>query len=120
MKEGDSGKVHNQELATKRKASHKEQGSYRKNRSTNIPLVSRVNQSEVLNLSTSDRPPRDLGAQLEMVGTLFGAEITLLPDGTLRVVDGHYLSRISPSGQLEQVDLDIKANEAVGDGQREA
>jgi D-alanyl-D-alanine carboxypeptidase len=46
-------------------------------------------------------------------------DITLLPDGTLRVVDRHYLSRISPLGQLEQVDLDLKASEAVGDGQRE-
>jgi hypothetical protein len=107
MKERASWKPGNQELATQRNARHKEHGSYRKERSTNTRLVSPVKQSEVLNPPTSEQPLRDLGAQLEMVGTLFGAEITLLPDGTLRVVDGHYLSRISRSGQLEQVDLDL-------------
>jgi hypothetical protein len=75
MKERGSGRVDGQEFTTQRNALHKEQGSYRKDRSTNTPLVSPVKQSEVLNPSTSEQPLRDLGAQLEVVGTLFGAEI---------------------------------------------
>jgi hypothetical protein len=39
----------------------------------------------------------------------------LLPDGTLHVLQGQIVSRISPLGELEQVDLDLKASETGGD-----
>src|SRR5918996_274607 len=57
------------------------------------------------------RPLRDLRAQFETLDKLFGAETTLLPDGTLHVLQGQIVSRISPLGELEQVDLDLKASE---------
>jgi hypothetical protein len=69
------------------------------------------------------RPLRDLRAQLETIGTLFDAEITLLPDSTLHVLpgrergDGHILSRISPLEELEQVDLDLKVSETGRDSE---
>lgn len=90
-----------------------EQGGYRKESGTNTPLVSAVKHLEVLNPSTSEKPLSDLRAQLEMVGTIFDADITLLPDNTLQVLDGHILSRISPWGELEQVDLDLKGERAI-------
>jgi hypothetical protein len=48
---------------------------------------------------------------------LFGVETTLLPDGTLHVLQGQIVSRISPLGELEQVDLDLKASESGGDSE---
>jgi hypothetical protein len=56
------------------------------------------------------RPLRDLRAQFETLDKLFGVETTLLPDGTLHVLQGQIVSRISPLGELEQVDLDLKAS----------
>jgi hypothetical protein len=63
------------------------------------------------------RPFRDLRAQLETLDKLFGVETTLLPDGTLHVLQGQIVSRISPLGELEQVDLDLKASETGGEGE---
>ena len=63
------------------------------------------------------RPLRDLRAQFETLDKLFGVETTLLPDGTLHVLQGQIVSRISPLGELEQVDLDLKASEAGGDSE---
>jgi hypothetical protein len=54
------------------------------------------------------RPLRDLRAQFEKLDKLFGVETTLLPDGTLHVLQGQIVSRISPLGELEQLDLDLK------------
>jgi RadC-like JAB domain len=84
-------------------------------------LQSPLEQSKKIQEKT--RPLRDLRAQLETIGTLFDAEITLLPDSTLHVLpgrergDGHILSRISPLGELEQVDLDLKVSETGGDSE---
>lgn len=50
------------------------------------------------------RPLRELRAQFETLDKLFGVETTLLPDGTLHVLQGQIVSRISPLGELEQVD----------------
>src|ERR671915_530549 len=61
------------------------------------------------------RPLRDLRAQFETLDKLFGVETTLLPDGTLHVLQGQIVSRISPLGELEQIELDLKASE----GERE-
>src|ERR671922_2286638 len=63
------------------------------------------------------RPLRDLRAQFETLDKLFGVETTLLPDGTLHVLQGQIVSRISPLGELEQVDLDLKASETGGDSE---
>jgi DNA repair protein RadC len=63
------------------------------------------------------RPLRDLRAQFETLDKLFGVETTLLPDGTLHVLQGQIVSRISPLGELEQVDLDLKASETEGEGE---
>src|SRR5918999_1653002 len=63
------------------------------------------------------RPLRDLRAQFETLDKLFGVETTLLPDGTLHVLQGQIVSRISPLGDLEQVDLDLKASETGGDSE---
>src|ERR671918_1417703 len=61
------------------------------------------------------RPLRDLRAQFETLDKLFGVETTPLPDGTLHVLQGQVVSHISPLGELEQVDLDLKASETGGD-----
>src|ERR671922_376227 len=61
------------------------------------------------------RPFRDLRAQFETLDKLFGVETTLLPDGTLHVLQGQIVSRISPLGELEQVDLDLKASGTGGE-----
>jgi DNA repair protein RadC len=63
------------------------------------------------------RPFRELRAQLETLDKLFRVETTLLPDGTLHVLQGQIVSRISPLGELEQVDLDLKVSETGGDGE---
>jgi hypothetical protein len=63
------------------------------------------------------RPLRELRAQFETLDKLFGVETTLLPDGTLHVLQGQIVSRISPLGELEQVDLDLKASETGGDNE---
>jgi hypothetical protein len=63
------------------------------------------------------RPLRELRAQFETLDKLFGVETTLLPDGTLHVLQGQIVSRISPLGELEQVDLDLKASETDEDGE---
>ena len=60
---------------------------------------------------------RELRAQFETLDKLSGVETTLLPDGMLHVLQGQIVSRISPLGELEQVDLDLKACEAGGDGE---
>jgi DNA repair protein RadC len=63
------------------------------------------------------RPFRELRAQLETLDKLFGVETTLLPDGTLHVLQGQIVSCISPLGELEQVDLDLKVSETGGDSE---
>src|SRR5919106_3814610 len=63
------------------------------------------------------RPLRDLRAQFEALDKLFGVETTLLPDGTLHVLQGQIVSRISPLGELEQIDLDLKASETGRDSE---
>src|SRR6059058_6527353 len=63
------------------------------------------------------RPLRELRAQLETLDKLFGVETTLLPDGTLHVLPGQIVSRISPLGELEQVDLDLKVSEPDDDSE---
>ena len=63
------------------------------------------------------RPFRDLRAQFEALDKLFGVETTLLPDGTLHVLQGQIVSRISPLGELEQIDLDLKASETGRDSE---
>src|ERR671924_796369 len=63
------------------------------------------------------RPFRDLRAQFETLDKLVGVETTLLPDGTLHVLQGQIVSRISPLGELEQIDLNLKASETVGDSE---
>ena len=62
------------------------------------------------------RPLRDLRAQFETLDKLFGVETTLLPDGTLHVLQGQIVSRISPFGELELVDLDLKASDSENRG----
>jgi DNA repair protein RadC len=63
------------------------------------------------------RSLRDLRAQFETLDKIFGVETTLLPDGTLHVLQGQIVSRISPFGELEQIDLDLKVSETVGDSE---
>src|SRR5437016_4850938 len=63
------------------------------------------------------RPLRELRAQFETLDKLFGVETTLLPDGTLHILQGQIVSRISPLGELEQVDLDLKVSETGGDSE---
>src|SRR5205823_11005957 len=63
------------------------------------------------------RPLRELRAQFETLDKLFGVETTLLLDGTLHVLQGQIVSRISPLGELEQVDLDLKASEPDADSE---
>src|ERR687887_1786986 len=62
------------------------------------------------------RPLRDLRAQFETLDKLFGVETTLLLDGTLHVLQGQIVSRISPLGELEQIDLDLKASDSENRG----
>jgi DNA repair protein RadC len=77
-------------------------------------LQSHLEQSKKSQEKT--RPLRELRAQLETLDKLFGVETTLLPDGTLHVLQGQIVSRISPLGELEQVDLNLEASETDGEG----
>jgi hypothetical protein len=78
-------------------------------------LQSPLEQSKKIQEKT--RPLRELRAQFETLDKLFGVETTLLPDGTLHVLQGQIVSRISPLGELEQVDLDLKVSETGGNGE---
>jgi DNA repair protein RadC len=77
-------------------------------------LQSHLEQSKKSQEKT--RPLRELRAQLETLDKLFGVETTLLPDGTLHVLQGQIVSRISPLGELERVDLNLEASETDGEG----
>jgi hypothetical protein len=56
-------------------------------------LQSPLEQSKKIQEKT--RPLRELRAQFETLDKLFGVETTLLPDGTLHVLQGQIVSRIS-------------------------
>jgi hypothetical protein len=48
----------------------------------------------------------DLPRQLEVLSELFDAQIRRLEDGTLEVIDGPHVSRISPDARLTQRTID--------------